>query len=70
MAMSRKHYTEVAKIIKTERELAETFSDLSAKIAVKHSTNAIAEDLANFFKRDNAAFDRARFLDACGIETD
>lgn len=54
--MSKKHFIEIAAIIKSARE--------------QHGESAairdIESELASFFKRQNANFDRARFLDACG----
>lgn len=49
--LSRKHYIEVAKILAD--------SDLS-----QEARRSIAKDLADYFKGDNARFDRDRFMTA------
>lgn len=67
MAMSRKHYTEAAEIVKRNLERATDGvpEDMAgnAEFALKN----VANDLADMFKRDNSAFDRSRFMDACGF---
>ena len=60
--MSRKHYTEAASILATERDRS---SDSPRTLA---TLDRVARDLADMFKRDNGRFDRARFYAACGIE--
>lgn len=64
MAMSRKHYVEAAKVIKGNLE---DFQVDSASGTIFNMAESIANDLADMFKRDNSAFDRARFMDACGM---
>lgn len=54
MAMSRKHYIEVAEIIRRARR----------QNSVEQACDHIAEDLADMFKRDNDAFHRGKFLGA------
>lgn len=67
MAMSRKHYTEVAAIVRQNRQETEMLGEPGEIAAARKAIEYVAKDLAGFFKRDNSAFDRARFLDACGI---
>lgn len=50
--MSRKHYRQVAAIIR-----AETMDDAMERVTVK---------LADMFAADNHAFQRQRFYEACG----
>lgn len=64
MAMSRKHYREAAEIIKRHRQISARSGDNTGVYAVE----GVAEELADMFKRDNSAFDRARFMEACGID--
>jgi len=69
MAMSRKHYREVAEIIRAEIHLdrpltkhdRDTFDDADA-------IYNIASALATMFKCDNSLFNRAQFMAACNIE--
>jgi hypothetical protein len=61
MSMSRKHYQEVAAILKDEIE-HEPLTDSHTAL------RRIANELADMFKRDNSSFDRARFLRAAGLE--
>lgn len=62
MAMSRKHYTEVAEILAAE--IAVNRDNMSVTLAIRN----VALSLADMFKRDNGNFDRQRFYAACGIE--
>lgn len=57
--MKKKHYEAIAKIIEPF-----WFNDLDSPTAT-----AIARRLADYFEQDNPRFDRARFLQACGVET-
>lgn len=61
--MSRKHYIAVAAIL---RGLYETTGDPTQ--AVDIAVRDVLDDFANLFAQDNPAFDRARFLAACGVE--
>jgi hypothetical protein len=54
--MSRKHYEQVAACFKRNTEHGDAAT-----------LNAVANDLASMFKADNPRFDRARFLNACGL---
>ena len=56
MSLSRKHYVAVAAILSE-------YTDNGT-----HTPGFIAEDLASYFASDNPAFDRQRFLKACGVE--
>lgn len=67
MAMSRKHYREVAEIIKSERESVTDYPE-TMRESVLVSTLVIARRLATMFEIDNSNFNRAQFLKACGIE--
>jgi hypothetical protein len=55
--MSRKHYVEVAEILASATKRAETLEETRVVIE-------IAVDLAVMFRRDNPAFDSARFYAA------
>jgi hypothetical protein len=75
MALSKKDYERIAFVIREARELkapagggvvAESYWINGAEVI----SDAIAQDLATYFERDNPRFDRARFLKACGIEVD
>ena len=60
MSMSRKHYREVAEIIRVAVNHAETYDGTS-------TARMIADEMASMFKRDNGLFDRDRFMTACGF---
>ncbi len=55
--MTRKHYVMLARVI--ERNAANSFDVFM-----------LAHDLANELKNDNPRFDRAKFLEACGVSDD
>ena len=62
--MSKKHYIEVAKIIKKHiKNTGDTTEEVSPTEAIKY----VAVDLAQVFINDNQRFDRKRFLTACGV---
>lgn len=60
MALSRKHYVEIAEIL--GHAAARTDEDPHA--ADSQIVADIVHDLSLFLKRDNSAFDTTRFLDA------
>ena len=60
MALSRKHYTAVAKILADEKQ---NWSEQpEARMALAYVTSA----LASYFASENQTFDRARFIEAAG----
>lgn len=62
MAMSRKHYEAVARVIRDERENW----DVGGEVQV--ALNYLAQNLAGVFAADNPNFDRQRFLAAARKE--
>ena len=52
--MTKKHYEAIASIV---------------KLNFDGTQPVLARDLADYFEQDNPKFDRARFLEACGVET-
>lgn len=56
--MTRKDYIAVAKILKDAQELSGGKGE---------AVIAIGQDLADLFKQDNSAFNRARFMEAAGF---
>lgn len=58
--MTKKHYEAIAFRLKYR------ISD--EKLTRENMLSLIAESLADYFQTDNAKFDRARFLQACGIK--
>lgn len=60
--MSRKHYREVAEIIKTERVANPGMSPETEATLLR-----VASELASMFKRDNSNFNRDKFMEACGL---
>jgi hypothetical protein len=59
---SKKHYVRIA------REIAELLKDLEGSNTATHAVALLASRLACVFKDDNPAFDRSRFLHACGLQ--
>ena len=59
MTMSRKHYVEIAAILRAEHAISRS---TETKVAVRN----IAHSLADVFARDSDRFDRARFYAAVG----
>lgn len=53
--MTRKHYKEIAGIIRDIRHWSPTLND-------------VIEQLANYFAKDNPRFNKAKFLKACRLE--
>jgi hypothetical protein len=56
--MTKKHYIEIAGIIKHQRTFGEH----------QETCDAIAKDLCAVFKRENSLFKKDVFLKACGVE--
>lgn len=59
--LSKKHYVAIASELKTAYE--DIGDDGAATTMV-----ALIRRLSDVFAKDNTAFDRARFLKACGVE--
>lgn len=59
--MTKKHYEAIANIIVSQYDNA-NIND--------YGRYRIACELADYFASDNPRFDRARFLEACGVECD
>jgi hypothetical protein len=68
--MSRKHYIAIAAMIARNRILGpvRTAEDSAANAAAQAVLDLVAMQSADIFEKDNAAFDRARFLAACGVQ--
>jgi hypothetical protein len=59
---SKKHYVAIA------REISELLKDLEGSNVAINAISLLASRLAYIFKDDNPAFDRDRFLRACGVD--
>jgi hypothetical protein len=68
MAMSRKHYREVAEIIREQVAGVEWDAETNGIGAGGFVLKAVANGLATMFQIDNSNFDRSQFLEACGIK--
>ncbi len=60
MALSRKHYEAVAQILNDNAAFNVRIQKPDGVTAIA----SVAEDLADLFEKDNASFDRDRFLKA------
>jgi hypothetical protein len=61
--MTRKDYVLIAQVIKTQIDMSDKFQEELSKVGAQN----IAYDLAWKLGEDNPRFDRARFLEACGV---
>jgi hypothetical protein len=59
--MSRKHYVAIAAAFRAQLSPVPASAEAVACVA------SLALDLARVFENDNSAFDKARFLAACGV---
>lgn len=62
--MSRKDYEAFAALVKLHLTLA----CIERKAAAYEVVEEMASGMATLFAQDNARFDRAKFLTACGME--
>ena len=67
MAMSRKHYREVAAIIKEQWDYSLTLEKSQGE-TVRAVLDSVASNLATMFRIDNSNFNRDQFLEACGVK--
>lgn len=69
MAMTRKHYREAAEVIRGEALVTSEYADLEGmiKLGRRQAAREIANGLADMFERDNPAFRRGQFMEACGL---
>ena len=67
MALSKKHYEAIAKAIKAQRG-ADTMHCNPAEYG-ELILDRLAEDLGAYMERDNPAFQYARFVKACGVQS-
>jgi len=67
--MSKKHYNSIAGIIKStiDKSKREGWESSQASRALVVASESIALDVADFFASENPAFNRSRFLTACGV---
>jgi hypothetical protein len=61
--MTRKDYVLIAEVIKTQIEMSIKFEEEESRAGAQN----IAYDLAWKLSEDNPRFNRARFLEACGV---
>lgn len=59
--MTKKHFIAIAHTIRVQLELSETTAD---EAAIERTARALCDD----FKAANSAFQRGRFLAACGVD--
>ena len=62
--MTRKDYVLIAQAIKNQIEMSIKFEEEESQAGAEN----IARDLADALQADNTRFNRARFLDACGVK--
>ena len=62
--MTRKDYIAIAAVFNARAQMARNIQNSASRLT--HYTE-IMGDMADMLARDNARFDRSRFLKACGI---
>lgn len=65
--LTRKHYHSIAEIFKQNLEEIKPIDSMLAQYGWA-CIACVAEELADYFEKDNPRFDRDRFLEACGVE--
>ena len=71
--MTKKHFNKIALIIadsvsdKIDKSGKSGWESEQIARAYKMAASQIALDMADFFADENPAFDRSRFLNACGV---
>ena len=66
MAMSRKHFEAVARILASNADPYENGED-GYDVGRRHARDDTAHDLADYLATENPHFDRQRFLKAAGV---
>ena len=66
--MTRKDYQLIAGAMKSARMCA-CYPNAPDGAAIRFSLQAAAHELAHMLAADNARFNRAKFLAACGVES-
>jgi len=62
--MTKKHFEAISKVLSKYQATPLYESDYSDYRTAAH----IAEDLADYFEKENPKFQREKFLQACGID--
>ena len=66
--MTKKDYEKFAAMLKKHVDHVDSFSDPDRGL-INVTLQYVAEDMANIFSADNAAFNRQRFMAACGVDS-
>ena len=64
--MTKKHYEAIAGIIKDLHSMNSELHE-NGRGYRKDALKAVSSELSDYFQTDNKNFNRARFLEACGI---
>lgn len=62
--MTKKHFEAIAEIV---ANIPGGFDHIAGN-DTKNARKALANELADYFQRENARFDRAKFLKACNVK--
>jgi hypothetical protein len=67
--MTKKHFIKISAIIKDtiDKSKREGWESSQVSRALVVASETIALDMADYFAKENPAFDRSRFLVACGV---
>lgn len=67
--MTRKDYVAIAQAIRAARHDVTSKEPAESQVDMLDGTSLSAEHIADALARDNARFDRARFIAACGVQS-
>jgi hypothetical protein len=67
MSKNKINEAAIAKVIKAEVDSVSTIKDTNSKGIFLEALEGVSDRLAELFKSENPKFDRARFLQACGV---
>lgn len=65
--MSKKQFIAIAEILSVYSNIPEEMRGVDYLQEREFTAKKIAESVADYFAKENPAFDRARFLKACGV---
>lgn len=69
MKASRKHFEQIARMIKKHHgNLLGMSSASNREASIAHEVTELAKDMAFVLSQANGSFDRGKFLTACGID--
>ena len=68
--MSKRHFEGLAKILNRQKLRADAEAGLQYRLGMRDAVAEIAGNIAHMCLEENPAFDRARFMAACGLKAE